>query len=146
MNIKIIYKKNDIKKFISNLINQNKSLNIKVERDVEKIFKNIQARGDKALFDYAKKFDKCKLNEKNIVINKNKIKVFAKKCPKDIANALFFSASRIKKFHLHQIPKNYKYKDNKGFMKKYSESIDILKNKMLYDLSSYNNYFIFQRK
>ena len=114
MSIKIIYKDRDIKKFISELISQNKFLNIKVEREVEKIFQNIQAKGDKALFNYAKKFDGCKLNEKNIVINKNKIKVFAKKCPKDITNALFFSASRIKKFHLHQIPKNYKYKDNKG--------------------------------
>jgi len=114
MSIKIIYKDRDIKKFISKLISQNKFLNIKVEREVEKIFQNIQAKGDKALFNYAKKFDGCKLNEKNIVINKNKIKVFAKKCPKDITNALFFSASRIKKFHLHQIPKNYKYKDNKG--------------------------------
>ena len=114
MSIKIIYKDRDIKKFIFKLISQNKFLNIKVEREVEKIFQNIQAKGDKALFNYAKKFDGCKLNEKNIVINKNKIKIFAKKCPKDITNALFFSASRIKKFHLHQIPKNYKYKDNKG--------------------------------
>ena len=114
MNMKIIYKKNDIKKFISNLINQNKSLNIKIEREVEKIFQNIQSKGDKALFSYAKKFDRCKLNAKNISINKNKIKVFAKKCPKDIAKALYFSSSRIKKFHLHQIPKNYKYKDSKG--------------------------------
>ena len=114
MNIKIIYKKNDIKKFISNLINQNKSLNIKIEREVEKIFQNIQRKGDKALFSYAKKFDGCKLNAKNILIDKNKIKIFAKKCPKDIAKALYFSSSRIKKFHLHQIPKNYKYKDSKG--------------------------------
>ena len=114
MNMKIIYKKNDIKRFISNLINQNKSLNIKIEREVEKIFQNIQSKGDKALFSYAKKFDRCKLNAKNISINKNKIKVFAKKCPKDIAKALHFSSSRIKKFHLHQIPKNYKYKDSKG--------------------------------
>ena len=114
MNIKIIYKKNDIKKFISNLINQSKSLNIKIEREVEKIFQNIQRKGDKALFSYAKKFDGCKLNAKNILIDKNKIKIFAKKCPKDIAKALYFSSSRIKKFHLHQIPKNYKYKDSKG--------------------------------
>ena len=114
MNMKIIYKDSDIKKFISNLVNQNKSLNIRVEREVEKIFQNIRIKGDKALFNYAKKFDGCKLNTKNILINKNQIKIFAKRCPKDIANALFFSASRIKKFHLHQIPKNYKYKDNKG--------------------------------
>ena len=85
-----------------------------MEREVKKIFQNIQVKGDKALFEYAKKFDGCRLNTKNIVINKKKIKIFAKKCPKDIAKSLFFSASRIKKFHLHQIPKNYKYKDNKG--------------------------------
>ena len=114
MSIKIIYKKNDIKKFIFNLINQNKSSNIIVEREGEKIFQNIQRKGDKALFTYAKKFDGCKLNAKNISIDKNKIKIFAKKCPKDIAKALYFSSSRIKKFHLHQIPKNYKYKDSKG--------------------------------
>ena len=114
MSMKIIYKDKDIKKFISNLINQSKSLNIKIEREVEKIFQNIQRKGDKALFSYAKKFDGCKLNAKNILIDKNKIKIFAKKCPKDIAKALYFSSSRIKKFHLHQIPKNYKYKDSKG--------------------------------
>ena len=114
MSKKIIYKKNDIKKFVSSLINQNKSLNIKIEQEVEKIFQNIQRKGDKALFSYAKKFDGCKLNAKNISIDKNKIKIFAKKCPKDIAKALYFSSSRIKKFHLHQIPKNYKYKDSKG--------------------------------
>ena len=114
MSVKIIYKDNDIKKFISDQINQNKSLNIKVEREVEKIFQSIKAKGDNALFNYAKKFDGCNLNSKNILINKTKIKSFAKQCPKDIANALLFSAIRIKKFHLQQIPKNYKYKDNKG--------------------------------
>ena len=114
MSTKIIFKDKDIKKFISNLTNQNKSLNIKVDREVENIFKNIRNKGDKALFSYAKKFDECELNSKNIKISKKKIKFFAKKCPKDVANALLFSASRIKRFHLYQIPRNYKYKDNKG--------------------------------
>ena len=74
MNIKIIYKKNDIKKFISNLINQNKSLNIKIEREVEKIFQNIQRKGDKALFSYAKKFDGCKKRIKKYRSRYTKIK------------------------------------------------------------------------
>ncbi|PPR35357.1 MAG: Histidinol dehydrogenase [Alphaproteobacteria bacterium MarineAlpha6_Bin4] len=114
MSVKIISKENDIKKFLSNQINKNKSLNLKVDKEVEKIFKNIRNNRDRALFNYAEKFDRCKLNKKNIKIDKKKIKFFAKKCPKEIANALIFSASRIKKFHLHQIPKGYKYKDKKG--------------------------------
>ena len=64
MNAKIIYKNTDIKKFISSIVSQNKSLNIRVEREVEKIFKNIQNKGDSALFNYAKKFDNCKLKYK----------------------------------------------------------------------------------
>ena len=114
MNKKIISKDLEIKKFILSLINQNKSLNIKVEKEVERIFRNIRLKGDNALFNYAKKFDGLKLNSKNLTINKKQIKIFAKKCPKDIKNALIFSAKRIKKFHKLQVPKNYKYKDEKG--------------------------------
>ncbi len=111
---KIIKKNKEIDKFISNIINQNKNLNIKIEKEVEKIFLNVRTKGDIALFNYAKKFDKCNLNKNNLIITRNEISKYAKKCPKDIEKALNFSALRIKKFHLYQIPKNYKYKDTKG--------------------------------
>ena len=62
MSVKIISKENDIKKFLSNQINKNKSLNLKVDKEVEKIFKNIRNNRDRALFNYAEKFDRCKLN------------------------------------------------------------------------------------
>lgn len=111
---KIIKKNKEIDKFISNIINQNKNLNVKIEKEVEKIFLNVRTKGDIALFNYAKKFDKCNLNKNNLIITRNEISKYAKKCPKDIEKALNFSALRIKKFHLYQIPKNYKYKDTKG--------------------------------
>ena len=114
MNNKIIVKDLDIKKFIFSFIKENKSFNSKVEKEVETILQNIRKNGDKALFFYAKKFDKCLLNKRNIKIKRNEIKKIAKKCPKDIKDALIFSSSRIKKFHLYQIPKSYKFKDNKG--------------------------------
>ena len=41
MDKKIIYKTNDINNFIKFIINKNTSLNIKVEKEVEKIFYNI---------------------------------------------------------------------------------------------------------
>ena len=114
MSKKIIYKDKDIKNFIEKIINQNTLLNIKIEKEVEKIFSNIRKKGDLALFNYAKKFDGFNLNKNNILIDKKKIKDFSKKCPKDISKALIFSASRIKKFHSYQVPKNYKYKDKQG--------------------------------
>ena len=95
----IIIKNNkEIKEFINHIINQNKYLNLKVEKEIEKIFSKIKTKGDKALFNYAKKFDKCNLNKSNLVINKNEINKYAKKCPKDIEKALNFSALRIKSF------------------------------------------------
>ena len=48
MNKKIISKDLEIKKFILSLINQNKSLNTKVEKEVERIFRNIRLKGDNA--------------------------------------------------------------------------------------------------
>ena len=59
MNKKIISKDLEIKKFILSLINQNKSLNTKVEKEVERIFRNIRLKGDNALFNYAKKLRQC---------------------------------------------------------------------------------------
>jgi len=38
------------------------------------------------------------------------------------------------------------FKNNKNFMKFYPESLELLKNKDLYKLSAFNNYFMFQKK
>ena len=114
MSSNIIYKDREVKKFIFKLINHNTSLNSRVEKEVDVIFKNIKKNGDKALFNYAKRFDGLRLNKNNIEIKKSKIKFYSRKCPSDIAKALLFSSSRIKRFHLKQIPNNYKYKDSKG--------------------------------
>ena len=56
MSSNIIYKDREVKKFIFKLINHNTSLNSRVEKEVDVIFKNIKKNGDKALFNYAKRF------------------------------------------------------------------------------------------
>ena len=42
----------------------------KVDKEVYQIIKQVKFHGDKALFKYAKKFDKSSINKKNILIKK----------------------------------------------------------------------------
>ena len=111
---KLIKGEFNIKQFINTIINQNTEINIKVQKDVDKILEKVKKNKDSALIYYANKFDKCKIKKNEIKIKESEIKKFAKQCPKDIENSLNFAASRIKKFHKHQLPKNYKYTDKKG--------------------------------
>ena len=113
---KLIYGNSNLRKFINKIINKNKELNVSIENEVEKILQQVKRKGDKALLLYAKKFDKCKIKKNEIKITKSEINKFAKKCPRDIAKILNFAASRISKFHKHQLPKNYKNKDKKGIL------------------------------
>ena len=113
---KLIYGDSNLRKFINKIINKNKELEVGIENEVEKILQQVKRKGDKALLLYAKKFDKCKIKKNEIKITKNEINKFAKKCPRDIAKILNFAASRISKFHKHQLPKNYKNKDKKGIL------------------------------
>ena len=113
---KIIIKNTDICKYTKNLVSTTNKLESRIENEVEKIIDRVRKDGDKALLFFAKKFDNCVLNKKSIKIKRSDINKFAKKCPKDIEKALFFSAERIKKFHQYQKPNNFKFQDKQGVL------------------------------
>ena len=113
---KIISGKSNVKNFINQIIDENTKINITIEKEVDKILEKVKKNGDKALIYFAKRFDKCNIKKNEIKIKVGEINKFAKKCPKSIEKALNFAASRIKKFHKFQLPKNYKYSDEKGVL------------------------------
>ena len=113
---KIISGKSNVKNFINQIIDGNTKINITIEKEVDKILEKVKRNGDKALIYFAKRFDKCNIKKNEIKIKVGEINKFAKKCPKSIEKALNFAASRIKKFHKFQLPKNYKYSDEKGVL------------------------------
>ena len=113
---KIISGKSNVKNFINQIVDENTKINITIEKEVGKILEKVKKNGDKALIYFAKRFDKCNIKKNEIKIKVGEINKFAKKCPKSIEKALNFAASRIKKFHKFQLPKNYKYSDEKGVL------------------------------
>ena len=77
----------------------------KIQEDVKKIIYDVKNNGDKSLIKYAAKFDKVKINKKNLILNISKIKPTSKIKP-EIFNSFKKAIKTISSFHKKQLPKN----------------------------------------
>lgn len=87
--------------------------------NVKKIVDGVKKRGDKALIEYTRKFDKVKLSKDNIQVSKQELKDACdacKKADKNIINSLKTAAANIRKFAEYQLPKEWKKEINKGII------------------------------
>lgn len=80
----------------------------KVDEKVKKIISEVKLKGDEALFNFAKKFDKSNINTSNILISKKIIKSYKKKINPSIMKAFNIAIKNVKNFHKKQKPKNFK--------------------------------------
>ena len=95
------------------MINDERKSNNKINLTVTKILKEILEKGDEGLSHCVGKFDKIKVKKiKDLFISKDILKKAYDGLERKQKKALKISADRIKKFHKHQIPKNFSYKDN----------------------------------
>ncbi|MBW2984540.1 histidinol dehydrogenase [Candidatus Woesearchaeota archaeon] len=76
------------------------------------IINDVKTKGDKALIDYAKKFDKVQL--KSIKVSKNEIKEAYKKVNKKTITALKKAAKNIERYARLQLPKEWSKEVEKG--------------------------------
>lgn len=84
----------------------------KLEKTVKKIIKLVQTKGDKALLDLTKKFDRATITELNVpepLINQAESLLAP-----DLKNAIRIAAENIAKFHKAQIPQEIKVETTKG--------------------------------
>lgn len=93
------------------LINRNLWWDSSVEKVVQKIVNDVSEKGDVALFAYTEKYDKVRINTKNILVKKSEIKSAYKYLLKEEISALKFMAKRIERFHKKEIPKSWFYKE-----------------------------------
>ncbi|MCF8474420.1 MAG: histidinol dehydrogenase [Emcibacter sp.] len=85
-----------------------------VSEVVKSILKDIQVRGDQALFEYTQKFDKFDLNPKTIRVSNHELKEAKSQCSNKTLKALAYAADRIKKFHVRHLPQDDHYTDEQG--------------------------------
>jgi histidinol dehydrogenase len=83
-----------------------------VAHTVKIILGDVRDRGDKALIDYTKKFDRVELQ--SIRMSEAQIAAAVKNCAPDVRAALELAAERIRAYHAVQKPSNHQYVDAAG--------------------------------
>ena len=78
-----------------------------IDELVKNIILDIIQKGDKALFDYSKKFDGSVINSSNILLSKEIRNSYKEKINQDIMSAFKIAIENITRFHEKQKPKNY---------------------------------------
>ena len=80
----------------------------------EKIVEDVRGRGDLALFRYARKFDRARVNAKNVRVSDREFKEAAAAVAPGIARDLKKAASRIRSYQRKKLPKAKTYRDSLG--------------------------------
>ena len=89
-----------------------------VSADVEKaaraIVDDVAARGDAALIEATRKFDRLDLDAKGLRVSASDIAAAVKACDAKTLEALKFARDRIETFHRRQLPKDERFTDDAG--------------------------------
>ena len=107
-----------------NLNKRDFNVDKKIEDNVKKIINGIQNRGDEALINYTKKFDKIVFNKNKIKINYNLLKNNNFQVDKKILNSFKKAIKNITRFHKKQLPVDISQNDKNISLKSRWRPID----------------------
>lgn len=96
------------------LLDAKREASANVEATVRAIVADVAARGDDALRDYTRKFDRCDLDRTGLKVTADEIAAAAKSCSPAALEALEFARSRIEAYHRRQVPADDRYVDPLG--------------------------------
>lgn len=85
-----------------------------VDDAVAAIIAEVAARGDCALVDYTRRFDRVALTAEQLRLSPQEIAVSAAQAPQETLAALRVAAARIESFHRRQLPQSFDYVDDVG--------------------------------
>ena len=85
-----------------------------VESVVDAIIADVRARGDEALRDYAKKFDRAELGD--LLVSQGEIEEAFAAVGEDFIQTLRMAAANIRHFHEHQVHKDFVVTDTPGVL------------------------------
>ncbi|MDE2364320.1 MAG: histidinol dehydrogenase [Hyphomicrobiales bacterium] len=96
------------------LLAQKREVSEDVDAAARKIIDDVIARGDSALVDLSKKFDRIDLSARGIAISKDEIVAATAACAKEALAALDVAHARIAAFHERQKPADLRFTDAVG--------------------------------
>ncbi len=101
-------------KEFSSFLRRNRDTDENVDRIVGDIVADVRKRGDTALLEYTKKFDRVDCDVVGLRISDTERKAAAAKVPAAQRDALVFAARRIEAFHRALLPKDVDFTDATG--------------------------------
>jgi histidinol dehydrogenase len=101
-------------KEFSAFLGRNRDADENVDRVVAEIIADVRARGDAAVVDYTRKFDKVETDAKGLRISDTERSAAAAKVPAAQREALAFAAKRIEAFHRALLPRDVSFTDATG--------------------------------
>ena len=104
----------DFPQRIEALIDAKRETSEEVDTAVKAIIDDVRRRGDAALIDYTKRFDRHELGPGDLQVPPSLVETALARCPPDVLKALTFARDRIHRHHLRQKPQEDFYLDEAG--------------------------------
>jgi len=101
-------------KDFSAFLGRNRNTDENVDRVVAEIVADVRARGDAALIDYTKKFDRFETDAAGLRVGEAERAEAAARVPPAEREALAFAAKRIEAFHRALLPRDVDFTDSTG--------------------------------
>jgi histidinol dehydrogenase len=96
------------------LLDAKREASADVEAAVRAIVADVAARGDDAVKDYTRKFDRCDLDRVGLKVTGDEIADASKSCSRAALEALELARSRIEAYHRRQMPADDRFVDPLG--------------------------------
>jgi histidinol dehydrogenase len=96
------------------LLDAKRETSADVEATVRTIVADVAARGDDAVKDYARKFDRCDLDRTGLKVTAEDIAAAVKSCSPAALQALELARTRIEAYHRRQLPADDRFVDPLG--------------------------------
>ena len=96
------------------LLSAKREVEADVDAVVADILAGVKARGDAAVVEYTKRFDRLDLTPKTMRISATEIAAAAASCSAETVAALRLAAGRIEAYHRRQLPEDLDYTDAAG--------------------------------
>jgi histidinol dehydrogenase len=104
----------DFAKKFSDLVEKIRETEEDVSRVVREIIADVRTRGDAALCEYGKRFDRIELTSETLRVEEGEIDAAEKAVAPEQREALKLAACRIEAYHLRQIPEDENFSDETG--------------------------------
>lgn len=99
---------------LEKLIQKRRAVKSNINERVSKIIENVQEKGDDALIEYTKKFDKVKISAREIKVSESEISAAFNELDSSLISSFKVVIDNVDKFYREQLPKTTRVKDRNG--------------------------------